>query len=411
MKQLNWYQIFGNTHKIPDGRTVEPTDDIQIWLHCADIWDKTYTKLAEVLADTDTLSALMASENAVDYMVRSTAWAVPITVPAMTSDTTPSGVASASACTSCSAYNAFDGALDSVWQVNNGGQGGYVQYMFDSPVNIVACKLITSSDSGNSPRVKDYTIKGSNDGIEWSSPLAEGTIARSTATEITEDITLDNAEEYLFYRVTVTTYTTAWTVIRELQFYSASVTTSADAMTYIGQNNYCANTLLADATWCNAICNSEYFESVLNVKVPVMTSNTTPSGVASGTSKDTSGGGATYDYYKAFDGNNSTAWAFLLAQGTNPQRLVYDFGSAQRIHKATVYQGTTNTTYFRTSYKYQGSNDGITWVDLATETSGVANQEVETILDSSQEYQYYAWYSSNGGGYLNTLQFYGRKDV
>lgn len=60
----------------PDGSTVTPTDDIQIWLNCADIFDKTsYTTLADVLADSTTLSALIADNNAVDYLVRSTTWA------------------------------------------------------------------------------------------------------------------------------------------------------------------------------------------------------------------------------------------------------------------------------------------------------------------------------------------------
>lgn len=59
---------------IPEGSTVLPTDDVQIWLACASITDKAYTTISQVLADTATLSALIASNNAVDYMVRSTTW-------------------------------------------------------------------------------------------------------------------------------------------------------------------------------------------------------------------------------------------------------------------------------------------------------------------------------------------------
>lgn len=64
---------------IPDGSTVTPTDDIQIWLKCAGITDKAYTTLNEVLADHDTLYILMGDDNAVDYLVRSTTWATGIT--------------------------------------------------------------------------------------------------------------------------------------------------------------------------------------------------------------------------------------------------------------------------------------------------------------------------------------------
>ena len=57
---------------IPDGSTVLPTDDVQIWLHCANIWDKNYTTMSQVLMDSDTQHTLMTTDNAVDYMIRST---------------------------------------------------------------------------------------------------------------------------------------------------------------------------------------------------------------------------------------------------------------------------------------------------------------------------------------------------
>lgn len=137
---------------IPTGSTVTPVNDIQIWLHCADIWNMNYTTIEQVLADASTLQALIASNNAADYMARSTSWA-------------------------------------------------------------------------------------------------------------------------------------------------SSVTANSSAMAYIGANNYCADKLLANSTWCTAICNSTYFENVLNVKVPTMTSNTAPSGEAFGS---TLWSGS--NHYYAFDG-------------------------------------------------------------------------------------------------------------
>ena len=59
---------------VPNGSTVTPTDDIQIWLKCAGL-NKTYTTISQVLADTNTLSALISDNNASDYLARSTAWA------------------------------------------------------------------------------------------------------------------------------------------------------------------------------------------------------------------------------------------------------------------------------------------------------------------------------------------------
>lgn len=60
---------------IPDGATVTPTDVIQTWLQCAGIFNKTYTTISQVLADSTSLLALISDTNAVDYMARSTTWA------------------------------------------------------------------------------------------------------------------------------------------------------------------------------------------------------------------------------------------------------------------------------------------------------------------------------------------------
>ena len=66
-------------HSIPEGSTVLPTDNIQTWLHCANIRDKTYTTISQILSDASTLQALISSNNAADYMARSTTWASDIT--------------------------------------------------------------------------------------------------------------------------------------------------------------------------------------------------------------------------------------------------------------------------------------------------------------------------------------------
>ena len=42
----------------PNGATATPTDDVQTWLHCANIWNKSYTTISEVVADTTTLNTL-----------------------------------------------------------------------------------------------------------------------------------------------------------------------------------------------------------------------------------------------------------------------------------------------------------------------------------------------------------------
>lgn len=68
---------------LPNGSTALPVNDIQMWLKCAAIRDKTsYTTLSDVLGDTETFIALCADSNACDYMARSTTWASGVTADA-----------------------------------------------------------------------------------------------------------------------------------------------------------------------------------------------------------------------------------------------------------------------------------------------------------------------------------------
>ena len=64
---------------IPDGKTVTPTANVQTWLSCAGIHDKSYTTLSEVFTDQITMSKLYSDENASDYLKRSTSWTSSIT--------------------------------------------------------------------------------------------------------------------------------------------------------------------------------------------------------------------------------------------------------------------------------------------------------------------------------------------
>lgn len=243
---------------IPEGSTVIPTDDIQTWLYCAGIFDKSYTTISQVLSDASTLQALIASTNAVDYMARSTTWA-------------------------------------------------------------------------------------------------------------------------------------------------SSVTSNSSAMSYIGLNNYCADRLLADSTWLNAICNSTYFESVLNVKVPTMTSNTSPSGQAF--CKDHY---STSDAWKAFDGNDNTP----CESGSSglPWWLGYKFTSAVCIKMFKMYYRPS--PYYMAAFTLQGSNDNSNWTDLGSYTNSSASTLKTYISNNSNKYSYYRVNCTQGSGGAGvgaqTLQFYGR---
>lgn len=259
---------------IPDGATITPTDDIQTWLKCADIWDKNYTSISQVLADSTTLSALIADSNAVDYMVRSTTW-------------------------------------------------------------------------------------------------------------------------------------------------STYVCSNSTAMSLIGLDDYCSNTLLEDSTWFTAICNSTYFESVLNVKVPTMTSNTTPNGEAKQASTSA---GTNYPAWLVFDGNNSTYNAIACPSTTwsnsNSVWVQYYFGFGFKINKLLLsYLDRNSTSTVRTTInkiKVVGSNDESSWVNIAS--IDITSTDNSYVIPNNVDYKYIRVYASDGSttslGNLSvcikTLQFYGR---
>ena len=243
-------------NSIPEGSTVIPTDDIQTWLNCANIWDKSYTTISEILSDSSTLQSLIASNNAADYMARSSTWA-------------------------------------------------------------------------------------------------------------------------------------------------SDITANSSAMTYIGLNDYCSDALLADSTWLTAICNSAYFESVLNVKIPTMTSNTQPSGIASASSVY-SGGSWPYDAYVAFNPNfHNSGW---YPQTTSNQWLKYKFDTPMKAKAVTVSSISGSIT----SIKLYGSNDDSNY-ELISDTFNAPVTKKPLPLNS-QKYLYYRFNvgNFNNSGFGMKAQLYGR---
>lgn len=249
---------------IPDGATVTPTDDIQIWLNCADIWNLSYTTLNEVLADASTLQALIASNNAADYMARSTTWA-------------------------------------------------------------------------------------------------------------------------------------------------SSVVANQSAMSYIGLDDYCAERLLADSTWLTAICNSTYFESVLNVKVPTMTSNVTPSGTAFADSEATTNEAA----WKAFDGNDDTQWTTTIKSASSCY-IGYTFPNDVKIYVGEIYNrhdSVEGTKYGIRTCKLQAQINNV-WSDISDTLTINQNAKTKFLINSERSYANYKIQVLTNYGKdrvsVATIQFYGR---
>ena len=179
----------------PNGATVTPTDDVQTWLNCANIWDKTdLTTIDDVISDTATLNILISDNNASDYLARSTTWSsnvcsnesamtyiglndycankllsnntwytaicnssysekiIKALILPMTSNTGSDGsVASASSIfPGNEPYLAFDNNVGTMWLSNNGANDAYITYEFNKDVNIYSIDLINNfSDKFN----------------------------------------------------------------------------------------------------------------------------------------------------------------------------------------------------------------------------------------------------------------------
>lgn len=134
---------------------------------------------------------------------------------------------------------------------------------------------------------------------------------------------------------------------------------SANAMKWIGHRDYLCDKLLAIPTWKSAMLESENWEYILKDKVPTMTSNNAPYGVASA--------------YQVFDGNANTS-----ASGTD---FSYKFVNPICIEKM-VSSASGGTL--------QVSDDGSTWI---ADDGG---------------YHLYARCHYSASTSVNTLQFYGR---
>ena len=408
-----------------------------------------------LLADSTWATAIISSTYASSV--------INISTPTMTSNTTPSGE-----CGGNGYYNnywyAFNKSLSDFWSTNTTGASpnARIFYKFAEAVKCIAVKFAPRQDALTTGRPINYTIETSDDGSTWDSPLLAitGESAISAGEYIVHTFSNSNAKQYYSIYCTVSgierlglaeldflgreiggvqtwlraggitdkSYTTLAEVLADTTTLSTliashnavdylvtakgfidGIVADATAMSYIGLNNYCANTLLADAEWCKAIGQSAYKESVLNVKVPTMTSNTTPSGVASASTEH-------QPAYIAFDGNTSNGWQSVSVANHSGDYVTYKFAQSVCVKYVEVYIGLHNAAGTNITVKVRASNDNTTWTDLTDSFTTNLNTLKTVGLNNTNSYLYYQIYIV-GGGITNSrarctlLQFYGREDV
>jgi hypothetical protein len=226
---------------IPTGSTVTPVNDIQTWLHCANIWDKSYTTINQVLVDTSTLLALISSNNAADYMARSTNWASSVCanqtamgyignnnycankllanttwltaignstyfesvlnskVATMTSNNTPSGYVTSASSNydgNYAAYKAFDGNdSTSYLPASSDTQANfYLKVQFPNAINVRKVTMKRYANSGNAVTLK---LQYSTDDNTWVD--TDAVISSSQTGEITETLYNKNKNAFAKY--------------------------------------------------------------------------------------------------------------------------------------------------------------------------------------------------------------------
>jgi len=295
-------------------------------------------------------------------------------VPVMTSNTTPSGLAFASS-------SQF------------GGEIGYYPWMAFEPLTGYGNTWV--ADSGDTPQYIGYKTTGNYklDSIKYTAVVNEGMPFPPPGIKTIEGAptnfkvqgsnnTTDGSNGTWIDLATFTNVT--WNVDSPTQTFNVASNTSYSSfriyMTSLNTN--WANTDWANTNWAQC----EYLEFIQSPEipssnfVPVMTSNTTPSGLAFANSVNDD----TYDWgiYKAFDGNLDTLFISNLATPVYPTVLGYISASTHGYkvdsitYKAEVSAGDhmmipPSINGAPTNFKVQGSNntttglDG-TWDDLAT---------------------------------------------
>ena len=227
-------------------------------------------------------------------------------VPIMTADNAPYGNVIYSTQTTTATQNAYiafsgTGSEDNRWVPTSSiGAACYLGYTFTEPVCAKKIKVHFSSGIATT-----FKIQGSNDG--FASDINDIT---SDITQIADgagetDITLTNDNYYRSYRFYITTQTGTRTYggqINLLQFYGRELKQSTG--------------------------------------IPTMTSNTTPSGVAS------ESGATEGQAYYLFDGNSSTRlYKNNVTSASDVLNVDYEFDEPMFINAASITLGTSSTHY------------------------------------------------------------------
>lgn len=360
--------------------TLENVFNFQTWLNRGRV-EKTFTSLDDVLADEPTVRQLMTVHDSVDYLVATLSndaataekilnndicakwinlrdyaldmlyakptvkavmdkvdkygygewalvgqeWGSKGAVPAMTSNTAPYGVASASSVQGTNeAYKAFSGHA---WASAIGsGNNAWLQYKFVNPTKIKLIHLTGWHDPGYDLDGV-FKLQASNDESSFKDITTNFTLPKKTTVPEGIDVIIPEANQnyYFYYRLVCVEY-------------------NDNYGGYAGVNDF------------------KLYGRSLNVSVPTMTSDTEPWGEVSASSYIGSG----YEPYKAFDGQTTTGWCPQTSDTIGNSYVAYDFKNeiAPKYAMVRRYHASNKNAY---SVKIQGYTDK--WEDISNTIS------------------------------------------
>ncbi|GCD11784.1 hypothetical protein [Clostridium tagluense] len=277
-------------------------------------------------------------------------------IPNMTSNNTPSGTVSSSGCLNSSWYdfNAFNYATLTNGWIGNIANGSWIQYQFNTGKKIKKYTISNVTGANNIRYPRGFSLKASNTGL-------------FTGEEVTLDTQINliftNGEKktficstipkisYLYYRITDIASSTWQPVISMIEM-----------MEEVNKTKF----LLKDGNKCKSVSVDKYTDDL----IPIMISNTSPSGIASASGEHV--GKIPYQAWRAFDDKSIkglSSWGIKTIIGW----LAYEFPVAQRINKYTLLGYSQYDSEWKSlmpnSWTFEGSNDSSTWVILDTQNN------------------------------------------
>ncbi|KAF6626974.1 hypothetical protein H6F38_23250 [Paenibacillus sp. EKM208P] len=281
-------------------------------------------------------------------------------VPAMTSATTPSGVASASSeynPSATTAWMAFD-RTGRYWATSN-TQTGWIKYKFPNQI-IIQNYNITSHSTEYQGSPKNWTFEGSNDDTNWTVLDTQSNQTGWTASQTRKYIT-NNKQSYQYYRLNVNGVSGNYprVVIVEWEMYE-----------YIFDDKFLLSV------------DDETYSIYKNVKplVPLMNAVDSSSGSVIGTPSY-----LTYYIWKAFDRDETTAYTTNYTPSSNsPLFIGFKFNDPVCVKRYEFRAGLR-------TFRFMGSNNGTSWDVLDTKNSLVSNTTTTQTFDISNVnlYTYY----------------------